>query len=488
MGGHRVFFDEGRAVSKNEGVSGEGRGIGERRPRAVVLGAGLTGLAAAWKLAEAGVDVTVVEGEARVGGMSASIDYEGYRFDYGPHGFHSADERLIELFVDLVEGRYLKIQKHSEIYFKGRFFNYPLRLRDMHPSTVARGLASWFFTWSKGLARGHPTETAEDWVLSRCGRVLTDEFFGPLTSKVWGRGLDELHVHFMQDRLPFTSLWMEALKIVFRGKTVSKTPSGRPVLHDIVSFLYPSDGISILPEALRDRIVGAGGRVMLGAPVRGIDSVARSVVLDSKAPDRPEILPYDTLVSTIPLDALVHALGHEAPPSVQEAASGLAYRALVFVNLCVDRPEVLGPQWIYFTETMFNRVTETTRFSPSNAPPGKSGLTIEVGCTEGDGIWRAADDEIAGMVVRELAGVGLVRKAWIEDVMISRAAHAYPIYDLDYVDKKERILGHLRGIGDIHTCGRQGEFSYFNMDQAILSGMRTAERVLAGLRSQGRRP
>ena len=51
----------------------------------VVIGGGIGGLYAAWKLAKEGFKITLLEQQKFVGGMSASIDYEGYKIDIGPH-------------------------------------------------------------------------------------------------------------------------------------------------------------------------------------------------------------------------------------------------------------------------------------------------------------------------------------------------------------------------------------------------------------------
>lgn len=64
-------------------ADGPAEGMG-RSGRAVVVGAGLAGLAAAIRLAAQGVQVTVVEREPQPGGRAGRIERDGYAFDTGP--------------------------------------------------------------------------------------------------------------------------------------------------------------------------------------------------------------------------------------------------------------------------------------------------------------------------------------------------------------------------------------------------------------------
>ena len=61
--------------------------VPEEAPAIVVIGAGPAGLTAAYQLAKAGVPSTVLEADDIVGGISRTVERDGWRFDIGGHRF-----------------------------------------------------------------------------------------------------------------------------------------------------------------------------------------------------------------------------------------------------------------------------------------------------------------------------------------------------------------------------------------------------------------
>jgi len=109
-----------------------------------VLGGGVAGLSAAWKLAEAGVRVNLYEAAPVLGGMAASIRKDGYIWDFGPHRFHSKNPAIINTVQDMLgddlRGRKLK----TRVNFMERYFDYPLNasnlLTNLPPSVAAMSI------------------------------------------------------------------------------------------------------------------------------------------------------------------------------------------------------------------------------------------------------------------------------------------------------------------------------------------------------------
>ncbi|MEE8432083.1 MAG: FAD-dependent oxidoreductase, partial [Candidatus Desulfatibia sp.] len=88
-----------------------------------ILGAGPCGLTAAWELAKNGVEVTVVEKDAAVGGLCKTIRKGGYQFDLGGHRFISKDSQLVGDICELMGDDLLTRKRKSIIRFRDRSFD-----------------------------------------------------------------------------------------------------------------------------------------------------------------------------------------------------------------------------------------------------------------------------------------------------------------------------------------------------------------------------
>src|SRR6185369_9307298 len=115
--------------------------------RVGVIGAGPAGITAAYQLARAGADIEVFEAGPHVGGMARTIELWGQRVDLGPHRFLSNDARVNRLWLEVVGRDYRMVERLTRIYYRGRYFDYPLRpvnaLRNLGPLEAARCVASY---------------------------------------------------------------------------------------------------------------------------------------------------------------------------------------------------------------------------------------------------------------------------------------------------------------------------------------------------------
>jgi protoporphyrinogen oxidase len=466
-----------------------------RHPRALVLGGGLAGLRGAIALAEAGAEVEVVERLDEPGGMARSLVADGYVFDHGPHGFFSRDAWIVDEFRRLLgEDGHRWLTKWSQIHYRGRYFNYPLRLADllgkMDAPTLARTLASFLAARARAaIARREPAN-AEEYLVERFGRALTDAFFGPYTEKVWAIPPRELDADFARDRVPSLHLWDVIRDSIVdparrdRAARARVTPSGRIATHDLHRFYYPRRGARALPDAYAAWARALGVRLRLAAEVERLDLGAR--VARGRSAHGPWEVRFDALLNTIPLDHVVPLVAPRPPADVAASAAALRYRAILLVCLGVCRPRVIGPFWIYYTDRFFNRLSEIRHFSPDLAPEGKTGVCLEIGCDAGDAVWNAPDGEIVERVVAELVDLELVARSDVERTAVIREAHAYPIYDLGFRERVARIVSWLEAQGPIATAGRQGRFLYINQDAAIKSGFEAARSLTTRLAGGGR--
>ncbi|GAC1343704.1 MAG: hypothetical protein NVSMB27_03850 [Ktedonobacteraceae bacterium] len=100
-----------------------------KQKHVVIMGAGPAGLTAAYELVvHQQVSVTVLEKDPRyVGGISRTVEYDGYRFDIGGHRFFSKSSEIEELWTEIMGNDLLVCPRLSRIIYKGKYFDYPLK-------------------------------------------------------------------------------------------------------------------------------------------------------------------------------------------------------------------------------------------------------------------------------------------------------------------------------------------------------------------------
>ncbi len=444
-----------------------------KKKRVVVLGAGLAGLSAAYKLAQEGTEVTVLEKSDEVGGLARSFQRSGYTYDYGPHRFHTGNPELIELINDLLGDNIGIRDRTSRIYMENRFFNYPLKLdnilKNLPVSVLIRSFVDFFAVKVKNIFCKAGEDNFETWVLNRYGRTLYRMFFGVYTEKTWGIPCTQISADWASQRITLLSLWDAVKKTVFRPKV------GNQPRTYVSKFWYPKrGGIGRISTRLAEEIEKLGGRIFLGAGVRELVTVGnrvKKVVYSSGKEDMEEV--SDAVVSTIPITELCKLITPSAPKDVHEAASRMKHRSMVFVYLALDRDKVTDDHWIYLPDDKLtvHRISEFKNFSEFNSPDGKTLLCCEITCDHGDEVWEASDEHLREIAVKDLSRIGLIRHDEVEETWTHRARYAYPIYDLDYLRHLQAVKDFVDSIDDLHSAGRQGLFKYNNMDHSIEMGI-----------------
>src|SRR5579864_2183711 len=154
----------------------------------VVIGAGPAGLTAAYELVKRGLKPVVLEKDPQyVGGLARTVQYRGFRFDIGGHRFFSKSREIEALWEEICGEDFLRRPRKSRIFYRGKFFDYPLRpgnaLGGLGLVESARCIASYL---QSRLNQVHPELSFEDWVVNRFGRRLYEIFFRTYTEKVWG--------------------------------------------------------------------------------------------------------------------------------------------------------------------------------------------------------------------------------------------------------------------------------------------------------------
>ncbi len=439
-----------------------------------ILGAGAAGLSAAWLLCEAGKSVCVVEHDVRVGGLSQSVTRNGFTFDLGGHRIISDEERVLDRLKSLMGDDLLLRPRTSRIRFRHEYYSYPLEakelLRKLPPWTSLRCLGGYMLTHLLRCVRKPEDESLEAWIANRFGRPLYDLYFGPYTEKLWGRSPAEISADWAVQRISLLNLGDVILRMLHLRKGTPKTYAQQ--------FYYPRAGIGMIWERVADLVRDAGSTVLLECGVEEVRPQEGRVTC-RRSGQTIEVRAKD-IVSTIPAPSFIHALRPAPDAAVVAAVDRLEFRGIRFLNLMLDMPQVSANTWIYASDadTLFFRIQEPRNWSPHNAPDGQTSLILEIACNEGDGTWTASDDAIYARCIADLRRMGFDVEAQTLGYFSTRAAHAYPVYGLDYTEKLRTIWEGIKPLDRVICCGRQGLFRYNNMDHSMHMGFLAADAIL----------
>jgi protoporphyrinogen oxidase len=457
--------------------------------RVVVLGAGVTGLAAAWRLPAPAFDVEILEAGDRAGGIGSSMPVEGFVLDHGIHGLYSArpeTKPIVEELRATFGEDFLTVSKKTSIWFRRRFLRYPLEAKDLFraldPSTAARCFVDFLATRLRKRLR--PVGAApgfEQWVVDRFGRSFYGLYFGPYVEKVWGVPGSRMSSAWLARRISEVSLWKVARNAVLRrfrrGPAEHEMHSLQPQ-----TFLYPPKGSGLLVGRIGEAARRGGARLSTRSRAERLLVEGRRVTaVEVNRDGRRETVSLDALVSTIPLPALLRLFGPALPRRVALAGERLRFRAMAIVVLFVDRPRVYEDQWVYYSDPAipFNRVNEFTNLGPGFSPPGRTALSCEITCFAGDATWNAPDAALADRCARAFEDLALLRPGEVIGHQVARLGNAYPIFEVGVEEALAEVLSFVEGHENLHTIGRQGRFEYINMDECVWHATRAAAAIAA---------
>lgn len=453
----------------------------------VVIGAGPAGLTAAYLLAKAGRRVTVLEADPRyVGGLSRTVEYRGYRFDIGGHRFFSKSGEIESLWTEILGPEMLERPRLSRIYYKGKFFSYPIRPFEALLKLGLRESALSVLSFLRArLAPIRDPQSFEDWVTNQFGRRLYRTFFKTYTEKVWGMSCREISADWAAQRIAGLSLGT-----TLKNAVVSAISSGlhkHQIKSLVRSFRYPRLGPGMIWERCAEMIREFGGRALLGHRVIGCEyrgETGRWTVRAVSSDGDEANFTCDNVISSAPLRELTQIIRPALPPAALDAARGLRYRDFITIAVILKDRSSLPDNWIYVHDpsVRVGRIQNFKAWSPDLVPdPSTACYGLEYFCFEGDGLWTSTDPELAALATRELVHLGLARAEDVLDACVVRQPKAYPVYDAGYDERVETVREALEsGWPGMHLVGRNGMHRYDNQDHAMMTAILTVKNMLAG--------
>ena len=497
--------------------------------KTVIIGGGPAGLTAAYELVNQSdeYEVTVLEEGTQVGGISRTVNYKGNRMDMGGHRFFSKVpevnewwERMLPIqgalpWDDRVLGRtsqvkpggpdpektdrvMLRRNRLSRIFFKSRFFDYPINLKFETIKNMGFGTTIMVgFSYLKTVFHKREEKSLEDFYINRFGKKLYSMFFEHYTENLWGRHPSEISPEWGAQRTKGLSI-LAILKDIF-GKLFHV--KNRKVETSLIEeFSYPKLGPGQLWELTASAVEEKGGKVLLNTQAVGVIKKGNRITgVKVVENERERVLDADCVISSMPIKDLVHGM-NDVPEEIRKIAEGLPYRDYMTVGVLIPRLKlenktktktignIVPDNWVY----VHDRNVQMGRFQIYNnwSPYMVKDLEhtvwmgLEYFCNEGDEMWSMTDQSFGEMAIREMVQLGLIdRENEVIDFHVERVKKAYPAY-FDTYAQIDDLRAYLNTIENLYCVGRNGQHRYNNIDHSMCTSFETVKNILSGTKSK----
>jgi oxygen-dependent protoporphyrinogen oxidase len=426
--------------------------------RLVVVGAGITGLAAAfeWRRTHPDDEIVVLEAGARVGGKLARVDLAGRWYDTGPEAVLARVPEAVELIAALGLAEQLvpaQTTQASVVLPEGRF---PLPARTLQGvPTTADGLDG--VLTPAGIARVRaeaelpPLRLAGDvsvggLLRERLGDEVVDRLVEPLLGGVYAGRPDDLS---LAATMPALAAQLPSAPSVLAAAIAARDAGARSRGDvDGPVFVTVRDGIGSLPEAL---VAASGADVRLGTRVTGLRRAAGGFALDVEGGGT---LPADAVVLATPAAPTARLLADVAPGAV-EPLQGIPYASMAVVAMAFPEQPVSAGSGL-LVPPVTGRLVKGVTVSSSKWPHLSGGVLrvrSSVGRFGDDAALQRDDADLTAAVVADVAELlGLARPEPVQTHLV-RWVDGLPQYLVGHPQRVAAIRSAVGAVPGLAVAG-----------------------------------
>jgi len=455
------------------------------QPRIIILGAGPTGLGAAYRLKELGhANFMMYEKHPYLGGLAHSFtDPAGFTWDIGGHVMFSHYTYFDEVFGRLMGDEYTLNDRESWVRTQGRWVPYPFQNNIRHlPAQACYECLSGLIKAQHGkgpIARHQDAANFGEFIDAVFGEGIATHFMRPYNFKVWAHPPEMMNKQWIGERVAVIDVERALRNVVLGLDDFGWGPNNR--------FKFPERGGT--GEFYRRFGPVLDGHYELSRSVVAVDVDAKTVTLDDGRTDR-----YDHLISAMPLDILCRdVLKGRVPDSVRAEAGRLRHSSGHMVGIGVRRPCPSTKSWMYFpdSDSPFYRVTYLSNYSPNMTPEPyttdasgrRNGRFYSLLCETSASDHKPVDAAtIVEETVRGLINSGLLEPDERRDIVSTwhhYADYSYPVPTVDRDEILSNVIPFLES-RSIFSRGRFGMWKYevANTDHTLMQGVEVVNRLL----------
>jgi protoporphyrinogen/coproporphyrinogen III oxidase len=446
-----------------------------------VIGGGISGLAAAYRLKQLGVKVTLFEAADRVGGVIQSECCDGYLVEYGPSSIEGIDSSTAELMQDL---NLIHLRTDAHAAAKKLFIMHQGKTMAV-PTSASHFLRSPLFSVSSKLrllqepfikpGNAQQEESIATFASRRLGREFFQYVISPFVTSVLAGDPDRLSA-----RHTFASLYQAeqhygSITRGFLAQARSRKRRSAPSLPSRTTFSFRA-GLQTLTDALYARLQD---NVHLNAPVVELHHLSNGWTVTIGGVEQTQ-QSFDRVIVTTPLYALPTLIG--AVPLDLSALNGVEYPPLSILALGFHRSQVAHPLDglgvlvpLVEKKTILGTLFSSTLY-PERAPEGHVLLTTFIGGACKPEQAKQPADELLAVTLQELGTMlGITGHAtFIKHIYLN---HSLPQYQLGHHQLLERIAQLEEQLPGFFLAGnyRNG----VSVRDALRTGYQAAERLIS---------
>lgn len=413
----------------------------------IVLGAGIAGLGAAYKLSKNNQRIIILEKDSTYGGLCGNFTIEGFRFDRFVHFSFSENEEVNKIFSAGSPGVYHHIPNPFNLYH-GLWIKHPVQnnLFPLSKKEKERIIEDF---------RNRPNidsvaiDNYEQWLRIQYGNYFAERFPMAYTLKYWMTEAVKLETGWVGKRL-----YKPSLDEVLQGAQSSDTP----ITYYSKEMRYPVRGgykqyLAALAAGqdirYNERVIKISPRTNTLRTVNGVEYT------------------YSRLISSLPLPIIVGILT-DVPEYVLSAANQLRCTCGYQISVGLKTKNIPPYLWwyVYDEDILPARVYSPSLKSPDNVPEGCSSLQMEVYCKRNE----YTQEELLARSVGKLITLSIIKEEDILFTDVRFEPYANVIFDHNIYEARKIVRDYLMYIG-IETIGRFGEWGYLWSDQSLMSGL-----------------
>jgi oxygen-dependent protoporphyrinogen oxidase len=450
-----------------------------------VIGAGISGLACAYRLQQLGLDVTVFESNSAAGGMIDSVEQNGVLFEAGPQSFQGTPA-LLELIRDLgLEAPLQKADPRAPRYvlLHGHLRKIPMSPQALLASTLLNPISRWKIASEPFKKSQPPTEeeSVAAFVRRKFGHEILEYLVAPFVSGVYAGDPEKLS---LKAAFPTLDEWERQYGSVLRGAMKSRPPkeqrTGAPPL---CSFTH---GVVALPRALAAKI---GGAMQYETRAVSVDFASAGQHGDAGASSACEIRivhngqEQSALSSAVVIATPAYAAGHlleTSSPRLAQTLSGITYAPVAVVACTYYRQQVGDPlEGFGFLVPRGEKVRTlgtvwNSSLFPGRAHEGSVTITSFIGGATDPDIMNLHEENVAAIVTEENARILGITGPPVE-VAVWKYPRALPQYNLGHGHIVETIRDAERASPGLFLAGNYLEGPA--VGKCVENGFQTAEAV-----------